>query len=59
LTFETLKNGSEIAYECVIETKASMILQFINGLRGVISALLNNLYLNEVDRMLQTARVPK
>ena len=26
-------NGAKIVMECVIETKASMILQFIDGLR--------------------------
>ena len=30
-----LRNGEgKIVMECVIETKASMILQFIDGLRG-------------------------
>ena len=30
-----VRNGAgKIVMECVIETKASMILQFINGLRG-------------------------
>jgi hypothetical protein len=31
-----VRNGAvKIVMECVIETKASMILQFIDGLRGV------------------------
>jgi hypothetical protein len=35
ISIAVMNGAGKIVMECVIETKASMILQFINGLRGV------------------------
>ena len=34
ISFAVMNDAGKIVLECVIETKASMILQFIDGLRG-------------------------
>ena len=34
ISIAVMNDAGKIVMECVIETKASMILQFINGLRG-------------------------
>jgi len=34
ISFAVMNDAGKIVMECVIETKASMILQFIDGLRG-------------------------
>ena len=34
ISIAVMNSAGKLVLECVVETKASMILQFINGLRG-------------------------
>src|SRR5258708_20815716 len=38
ISIAVMNGAGKIVMECVVETKASMILQFINGLRGDLQA---------------------
>jgi hypothetical protein len=62
ISIAVMNAGGKIVMECVIETKASILLQFIHGLRGDLQVtfeegtLTEQLYLNKLQPVTRLRR---